>query len=211
MLHHTVITSLYMFYTLSLNMIARITSMTTCVSLCTPSSYKNLFLMVARYRMYIIWKTVYSIVGEWKSYLSLLQNITTHTAHITVYITHKNIEWDWRIVFREYFHFTLQCLLLKALLLIQTEHFCDDIYYQTIHEILKTWLQLLHSLLYQIMNEFPKPDSPVLIVHTTTHFLQITVHIFQMIKKHHCKKVTILLSSFVSLYTPSSYDHISMM
>jgi hypothetical protein len=49
MLQHSVYTSLSMFYTMPLNSTARITSMITCVSLCTPHSYKHLLLMQAKY------------------------------------------------------------------------------------------------------------------------------------------------------------------
>jgi hypothetical protein len=72
---------------------------------------------------------------------------------------------------------------------MQTEHLCDHVYYQTIHVILNVLVKLVDSPLYHTINEFQKRDSPALIVHTTTHFLHITDHIFQEIMKHHCNNV----------------------
>jgi hypothetical protein len=90
---------------------------------------------------------------------------------------------------------------------MQTEHLCDDVYYQTIHVILKVWEKLVDSLLYHTINVFPKRDSPALIVHTATYFLHITVHIFQKIMKHPCNSV--ITDVFcVTIHTISLSPHI---
>jgi hypothetical protein len=120
-------------------MIARITSMTTGVSLYTPPFYKYLLLIQARY--IIIWETVDSIVGVCKSWNSyILENSTTHTSHFIVYIT----------------HFTLESVFLKSLLLMQKQEKCDGIHYLTKDIILKVWVEMIDSILYLTKNEIPK-------------------------------------------------------
>jgi hypothetical protein len=64
---------------------------------------------------------------------------------------------------------------------MQTEQLCDGAYYLTIHVILNVWVELVEAVLYHTINKFPKRDSPTLIVHSTTLFLHIFVHIFQQI------------------------------
>jgi hypothetical protein len=68
---------------------------------------------------------------------------------------------------------------------MQTEHLCDDMYYLNREVILKVWVRLVDSLLCRTIDLLPKRDSTALIVHTTTQFIHITVHISQKIMKHH--------------------------
>jgi hypothetical protein len=139
LLHHTLYTSLFMFYTIPWNMIATVTSMTACVSLYTPP-----YLVISTYfwskkDIFIRLETVDSIEGEWKSCNTyILENSTTHTEHITVYIT----------------HFTSQSIfVLKVLLLMQSEQLCDGIHYLTEDIILNVWVKMVHCLQYHTINE----------------------------------------------------------
>jgi hypothetical protein len=73
---------------------------------------------------------------------------------------------------------------------MQTEHLCDDVYYLTILVIFKESLvEINRDPFYHTINEFAKWHSTLFIVHTTTHFLHFTVHIFQKIMEHHCKNI----------------------
>jgi hypothetical protein len=120
-------------------MIARITSVSTVVSLYTPTFYKYLLLMQGRY--IIRWETVDSIVGVCKSWNSyVLENSTTHTSHFFVYNT----------------HFTLEPFFLKSLLLMQTQEICDGIHYLTKDIILKVWVKMVDSIVFHTISEIPK-------------------------------------------------------
>jgi hypothetical protein len=81
---HTLYTSMCIFYTMSWSMIANIISMTTCVSHNTPTYYKQLLLMQARY--------VYTIANCW-FHCGWIEILTLHSwKHYThIHRTHQCI------------------------------------------------------------------------------------------------------------------------
>lgn len=105
-----------------------------------------------------------------------IENLTLHSSkhytcrtHQCIYYT-QTYNFDWRTVFRWNLHFTLHCVFLQALLLMQKQQLCDDVYYLTKHVIFTVWQKMEDNLLCHTMNEFPKCDSPALIVHTNDTF-----------------------------------------
>jgi hypothetical protein len=90
-LHHTLYTSLFMFYTMHWNMIARITSMKTIVSLYTPPCYKHLLLMQARcvhkmgkFSFHCGWMEILELLHSWKEYIT--HHCIYQTLHFTSYL-----------------------------------------------------------------------------------------------------------------------------
>jgi hypothetical protein len=155
-----------MFYTMPWNMIATVTSMTTCVSLCTPP-----YLLISTYFwskkvIFIRFETVDSIEGEWKTWNSyILENTTTHTEHTSLYILHhftfyfllkstfsdanRAVMWWYALPNRKY---NLECLVEKGTLHSVSQH---------------KWNSTIKIHLH--------------FVHTTTYLPHITVHFFQKI------------------------------
>jgi hypothetical protein len=157
-------------------MIARITSKATCVSTCTPQCYKQIFLM----------QNICTVEGKQSSplwvngYLSSTFFKTLQFTHITHHSIHYTQNYEvslGRCLQREFSLQFTACLLL----LMQTQHLCNDIYYLTMHEILKVWVKLVDSILCHTIHILPKWDPPANIVHSTTHFIHITVHISKKI------------------------------
>jgi hypothetical protein len=157
---------------------------------------------------YIRWETLESVWVNANLNSTFLKTQHTQHTHHCIYYT-QNYKVRLQNWLQENLHFTLQSVFLYALLLMQTQQLCDDVYYLTIHVILNVWVKLVDSVLYYTINEFPKRDSPALIVRTTTHFLHITVHIFQKIMTHHCKNVITDIHC-VTIH-PTILDNISMM
>jgi hypothetical protein len=156
-------------------MIARITSNTTHVSICTPPCYKHLFLLLklctteGKPLLHCGWMNI------------LAQLSSKHTAHHRIHYTQNYVVSLGICVQKECSLQFIACLVL----LMQTEHLCNDIYYLTMHVILKVWVKLVDSLLSHTIHILPKWDTHVHIVHTTTHLIHITVRISQKIVYHH--------------------------
>jgi hypothetical protein len=118
--------------------------------------------------------------GWWKSWNSTFFKTLKHTQHTSLYFITL---------------FNLQSIFLKALLLMQTEQLCDGIHYLTKHIIIKAWVKMVDSIVYDTINEFPKWDSPPFCKHLT-HSLHITGNISQKIKTQNFKNVVIDISCF---------------
>jgi hypothetical protein len=151
---------------MSWSMIARIISVTTCVSVYSPPSYKHLILIQVGY-IHVKGNSWFHL--WWMEILETLQ----HTQHISLYIFHTKVETGIRGLFSEEFsfHFTV-CLLTDTSI-----------------DVNKTGMRLcillkqicnLGSLVikYHTINKFPKWDSASLIAHIVTHFLHMSVHFF---------------------------------
>jgi hypothetical protein len=154
-------------------MIARIIWKETRGSICTPPCYKDILLM----------QKICTLEGKLSSPLwvngclsSAFFKTLQHTEHTSLYMLQN---YEVSLGSRLQREFSLQytaCLIL----LMQTEHLCNDIYCLTMLVILKVWVKLVDCLLCHI-HILPKWDSPAHIVHTTTHFIHITVYISQKV------------------------------
>jgi hypothetical protein len=130
--------------------------------------------------------------------LCILENRTTHThththtPHYIVYIT----------------HITLHYIFLKTLLQMQTEKLCDGMHYLAEHVIMKCCVKMVDSVLYHTRNEFPKWETSAFC--TAGHLFFRSLSTF-LRKIWHIISSMLPMTSYVSPYIPSTYDHIFLM
>jgi hypothetical protein len=105
-------------------------------------------------------------------------------------------------------HFTSQTIFLEALLLMQTEQLCDCIHYLTKHMYMEAWVKIVDSILHH-----QKWISKI----TFTCLLYTQWQIFYtslctvLCKLWHITWRMLSITFSFSIYTPSSYDHISLL
>jgi hypothetical protein len=167
----------YMFYTLSLNKVARITSMTTCVSLCTPPFYKHLLLMPGRYRMCIRWKTLPLWVNG--NLCSNFFKTVQHTQHTSLNILQEcKVRLENCLQRQLSLHFTV-CLVTSTSTDTKRTIMWSYILPNHTRNLesfgkISWFTSVFHHKLISKAD-----DLPALVWYNTTHFLHITVHILQ--------------------------------
>jgi hypothetical protein len=183
-----------MFYTTPWNMIARITSLTTCVSLYTPPSYKHLLLMQAKYvhNMGNCW-----IHCGWMeiSDLYILENTTTHTAHSTHHCSYHTLQ------------FTVYLITSTS-----TNAYRTDIWWYALRNQIYNLESLgedgrFHSVSHHNLISKIRFTCPF----CTDQDTLSTYHYAHLRKILHTTSRILSMTSCDSPYTRCTYDHISFM
>jgi hypothetical protein len=105
-------------------------------------------------------------------------------------------------------HFTFQSIFLKVHLLMQTKQLCDWIHYLTKHIIMEAWVKIVDSILHH-QKWIPKMKFKCLF-YTPWHIFCTSLCTF-LCKVWHITWRLLTISSSISPYTPSSYDHIPLL
>jgi hypothetical protein len=134
------------------------------------------------------------------------EHYNTHSTHYCIYYTREYIVILENCLQRELtLHFTVSLVRSTSTVANRTLMWSWILPNHTWN--LEVLVISVDSLLCHTINEFPKRDSPALILHTTTNFLHLTVHIFQKFVKHHCKNI--ITDMFcVTIYTIIFWPHI---